>query len=286
MVVRLAVVSDTHLSPANTEAERNWDAVVRHLTRTVPDLIVHAGDISAEGADVRSDLDFARAQLDRLPGCWRAVPGNHDVGEPEPEWAITQRRRARYEEIIGPRFWSTDLDQWRLIGLDSQALMSGHDDDEHWWDWSAEQLTAEQPIVAVLHRPLSPTGPDEPDVDRRYLVEPYRSRFGQLLNGTNTRVVITGHAHQWRVQTVDGIQRIWAPSTWAVVSSDLQPAIGEKTVGLVELDLGRDGEQFDQPRLVIPDGVEHHITGHRERSSRRQAADGGVVRTSMMDGRR
>ncbi|HEX6420490.1 MAG TPA: metallophosphoesterase, partial [Acidimicrobiales bacterium] len=75
---RLLVVSDTHLSPRTPEADTNWDAVVRHVAATRPDLVVHAGDVSLDGALAPGDLDHARRRLDRLPVPWRAVPGNHD----------------------------------------------------------------------------------------------------------------------------------------------------------------------------------------------------------------
>ena len=42
---RLAIVSDTHLSSATPEADANWDAVVRHVDETRPDLVLHLGDL-------------------------------------------------------------------------------------------------------------------------------------------------------------------------------------------------------------------------------------------------
>lgn len=43
------MVSDTHLSAVAPEAEANWDAVVRHIALTAPDLVVHVGDLSLDG---------------------------------------------------------------------------------------------------------------------------------------------------------------------------------------------------------------------------------------------
>ena len=61
--------------------DRNWTAIVDHLAITKPDLVIHAGDISLDGAHSREDLEHAKVQLDRLGAPWRAVPGNHDLGE-------------------------------------------------------------------------------------------------------------------------------------------------------------------------------------------------------------
>src|SRR6516225_9914853 len=74
-------VSDTHLSPDAPEAQENWAAVVRYITAAAPDLVIHLGDLSLDGARNPADLDYARRQLDFLPVEWRAIPGNHDIGD-------------------------------------------------------------------------------------------------------------------------------------------------------------------------------------------------------------
>ncbi|MEM9566178.1 MAG: metallophosphoesterase [Actinomycetota bacterium] len=262
-------MSDSHLSVAKPEADRNWDLVVDHLAETRPDLVLHGGDISADGNDVIADLEHARAQLDRLPVPWLAVPGNHDLGDAEPEWALTRQRRIRYEQVFGDRFWVHELDRWRIVGVDSQAIASGHDDDEDSWAWMGAELATDRPTIVVLHRPVAPTAVDEPDTARRYLTEPQRSRFRHLLAGTgggpsNVVAVITGHIHQWRSQVVDGVAWIWAPSTWAVIADDLQPTIGTKAVGLVELDL----DAMGHARLVTPEGMDRNVvTAYAPRSA-------------------
>ncbi len=79
---QLVVVSDSHLSGRALDAERNWSAVVDHIRRTAPDLVVHVGDLSLDGEHDAADLDYAREQLGRLaPTPWIAVPGNHDIGD-------------------------------------------------------------------------------------------------------------------------------------------------------------------------------------------------------------
>jgi calcineurin-like phosphoesterase family protein len=75
------VVSDTHLSTRTPEALSNWDAVVRHASGSRPALVVHAGDVTADGVDRPDELGLARTALDRLGTPVWAVPGNHDVGE-------------------------------------------------------------------------------------------------------------------------------------------------------------------------------------------------------------
>ena len=252
----IAVVSDSHISMANPDAGRNWDAVIEHLTVTRPDLVIHAGDVTARGLDSSVDLGHARSQLDRLPVPWLVVPGNHDVGVPDVAWRVTTRRRARFEAAFGPRFWVSEQGDWRIVGLDTEALASGHLDDEASWAWTADQLSTDRPTVVVMHRPLAPLADDEADADRRYLAEPGRTRLRRLLDEAPVEIVVSGHLHQWRNLVSGSIRWIWAPSTWAAIDPTVQPVIGEKTVGLVELDLAAP----EQARLVRPAGIEHHLT--------------------------
>jgi 3',5'-cyclic AMP phosphodiesterase CpdA len=147
--MRIVVVSDSHLSPATPGAERNWEVALAHVERLRPDLVLHAGDISAEATDRPEDLAHARRLLDRIPAPWRAVPGNHDLGNPHPDRELVARWRCRYEAVFGPRFWQIELGGWRLVGLDSQALVDGHPDDDPAWRFTAEHLTGDRPIAVI-----------------------------------------------------------------------------------------------------------------------------------------
>src|SRR5271170_1452510 len=79
--MRVILVSDTHLSTRVPEAEANWEAVLRYVSATAPELVIHLGDLSMDGAHDVADLLYARRQLDRLAVPWHAVPGNHDIGD-------------------------------------------------------------------------------------------------------------------------------------------------------------------------------------------------------------
>ena len=79
--VRIVQVSDTHISRKRAYFVDNWDVFVEEMRRQPPDLIVHAGDVSFDGADDEDDIAFARREKDRLCAPWIAIPGNHDVGK-------------------------------------------------------------------------------------------------------------------------------------------------------------------------------------------------------------
>src|ERR1700761_4583227 len=106
MATRVIFVSDTHMSPDVPEAQANWAAVVAYIAAENPGLVVHLGDLSLDGARNPADLEHARRQLELLPVPWRAVPGNHDVGDnPLPgmpdSLAVDDARRERWLDVVG-----------------------------------------------------------------------------------------------------------------------------------------------------------------------------------------
>ena len=71
--IRIVQVSDTHVSRKRAYFVDNWDVFVDEMQRQPPDLIVHSGDVSFDGADDEDDIAFARREKDRLR---RAVDGH------------------------------------------------------------------------------------------------------------------------------------------------------------------------------------------------------------------
>ena len=256
-------VADTHLAPRSPGADENWAAVLAHIERTEPDLVVHAGDISLDGADHDDDLDHSRDLLDRLPVPWRAVPGNHDTGDigDAPRQPVDASRRARFQRALGQQFWVEDLDRWRLIGVDTQYLGSDLDGAGDAWTQLADALDTDRPTIVVGHRPIEPDGDRFTDAPHRYLTGATRDRLRRVLSDGSARLYVSGHVHQWRQGSLDGLDYVWVPSTWAVLPDRMQEVIGTKVVGLVEVELGDDPDQHPIVRLVEPDGIEQAVYG-------------------------
>jgi hypothetical protein len=183
------VVSDSHLSERTPEASANWGAVVDDVAADAPDLVVHTGDISADGARLPADLATARRELDRLAEAGVrlvAVPGNHDVGENpygDPDGdaddtvaddypLVSAAALDRYRDTIGPDRWFVDVGAWRLVGR-------------------------------------------------------------------------------------DGLDHVWVPTTWAVLPDRIQPVLGAKLCGVVELTLADDGGVG--VALRQPSGLAHWV---------------------------
>jgi 3',5'-cyclic AMP phosphodiesterase CpdA len=257
---RVLQVSDSHLSPDVPHADEHWDAVVAYVEATQPDLVIHTGDISAFGDTDETDLRHARRRLDELTVPWLAVPGNHDIGDAPPTATpIDDERRARYAASFGESRWTTELGGWHLVGLDVQALLSELPAAAEEWAWLADALATDLPIGLFVHRPLRPWRADTPDEPRRYAMGEGRQRLGALLAAASVHLVATGHVHQWWAGELDGAHHVWAPSTWAVLPDHIQPVIGAKVTGAVELALHGDGTVI--PTFVRPDGITDVVIG-------------------------
>lgn len=258
----MTVVSDTHLSPAAREAERNWDAVVRHVDETTPDLVVHVGDLTLDGAHDPADLRHARRQLDRLPVAWHAVPGNHDIGDnprpggPEGSTVDADRHR-RWLEVLGPDHWSLRLHGWTVVAINAQLLGSGLAAEADQWTWLESQLGVGgdgQAIMVVTHKPLVAADAEVAAAPPyRFVPRPAWDRLRDLFAGHPVALVVSGHVHQYRVLDLDGIRHVWAPTTWAVLPDEAQPILGTKRCGVVSLELAGTGRV--EPSLVEPGGL-------------------------------
>jgi 3',5'-cyclic AMP phosphodiesterase CpdA len=260
--VRVTVVSDSHLSERTPEAASNWDAVVDHVAATTPDLVVHAGDISADGASRPADLEVAAADVDRLPAPTVVVPGNHDVGVAPAlsgsEPPLDDARLDRFRDVFGADRFSARVGRWRIVGVDAQLFGAGTRVEDEQWDWLAAQLDGRAPLVFVLHKPLVPA---DGDVERpyRYVPAAARQRLLALLDASRPAVVVSGHVHQRLRHERAGATHVWAPTTWAVLPDDLQAPVGEKVCGVVELTLHDDGRA--DVAEVVPPGLRNHMLG-------------------------
>jgi len=260
---RVILVSDTHLSASAPQAQANWDAVVSYAGASAPDLVIHCGDLSQDGARDAEDLRHGRAQLERLPTAWRAVPGNHDIGDnpwPGVPVGITvdAARHQRWLDIIGADHWSLTVSGWVVLAINAQLLGSGLEAEAAQWSWLQEQIgrhRGRQPVALITHKPVTATGTELAAAPPyRFWPPSARDRLARLFGGTPPALVMSGHVHQYRLLRLDGTDHLWVPTTWAVLPGHVQPVLGAKRCGIVSLGLttGTPAEQ----ELVEPDGLE------------------------------
>jgi 3',5'-cyclic AMP phosphodiesterase CpdA len=265
-VVRILQVSDTHLAPDRPQNLANWDAVVEHVRRHPPDLVVNTGDIASDAPAEPSELDFAAGHHDRLDVEVVAVPGNHDVGDHRgPDDSVRQGHRLdpslreRYGRLFGPEWWCRDLPGCRLVGANTQLMGSGADGEQDQWDDLAGWLTGSSaPVVLFVHKPLFLDDPAVPGERFRYLQAPARDRLLALMADAPVALVASGHTHQYRRRTVGGRSYSWGPSTAFVLAPAAQPTFGLRQVGAVDITIDGSGATT---RLVRPQGIVDHVLG-------------------------
>jgi 3',5'-cyclic AMP phosphodiesterase CpdA len=265
--MKIAIVSDTHLTPRVTAFGENWAAVRAWIEAAAPDLVVNLGDISADGATHPDELDSARPAFAGLRSEMRFVPGNHDIGDNplEPggptDHPVDLDRLAHYRRLFGPDWWSLDCGAWQIVALNAQLFATGTGAEAEQLAWLEERLGERRgPLGVLLHKPLFRNGPGDAEVHQRYVPARPRRRLLTALASRDLRFVASGHAHQARRLHVDGVEHVWAPSTAYCMPDGMQERVGEKIVGLVTIDLRGDGHRVE---TVVPAGlVRHNILDH------------------------
>jgi predicted phosphodiesterase len=249
--MRIALVSDTHLARRVPAFMANWQAVRAWLDAVSPDLILHLGDITVNGAEHAAELDEARAVFESLPAPIRFLPGNHDVGDNPIAPGVPNAhpldlaRLADYRRVFGPDRWSIEAEGWSLIGLNAQLFGTGEAEEAAQFDWLASVLgESDGPLGVFLHKPLFRNGPEDTEAHIRYVPHKPRQRLLALLARRDLRFVAAGHTHQHRQHAVEDIEHVWMPSCTVIFGDAMQERIGDKTVGTMLLELTPDGHRF------------------------------------------
>lgn len=261
MTVRVAQISDSHLSPSKPFFQGNFERVVAHLHDDRPDLVINTGDLSLDGADLDADLEHAQAAHAKLSIETHVLPGNHDVGDHVDvarRQPVNAERLDRYRRIIGADAWAIDLPGWRLLGLNALTLGTEAVDDGAQMELIRDGLaTLDGRALAIfLHKPLMDETYEEALVNSRFTTPGPRAALLAALGSVIPAVMACGHVHQYRDTTVAGTRHVWAPATSFLISDPWQPGYGCKTIGYVEHEFDADGAHRHRLRGVR--GIEHH----------------------------
>lgn len=215
---RIAVISDTHLSPRHGFFYRNVARTIEAINAASPDFALHAGDITINGAEDDEDLRFAAFVHERIAAPILFTPGNHDVGE-EPGAAhvgqpIDADRIARYRRVFGECWWMHTIGAWRIFSINSMLFGSGLGAEAAQWEWLACALRRARsaPVGLITHKPLWLDDPEEAPAPAWTLAPALRMRLREALAGVDLRFVVSGHLHQSRARRFDGALHVWAPS--------------------------------------------------------------------------
>lgn len=257
---RIVQVADIHLGAGEEHHLDNWLKVAAWISRERPDLVVVNGDLVMGDPDNDADHAFARAQIGRIPVACRYLPGNHDIGDNVISGKMIKRvddaRRARFATHFGEERWAFEAAGWGFVGLNSQLLGSnGQAAEAEQWTWLAHTLTQfnDRQVALFLHKPLfldHPTEPDheDPTLRQSCIDSGSRARLLDLCRRHRVRLVSSGHKHQTRSFSLDGIYYLWGPSTACVNSPPTTLHWGTREVGFIDY-------------RFRPSGFDHRIVG-------------------------
>jgi 3',5'-cyclic AMP phosphodiesterase CpdA len=256
LTVRIAQISDTHLSADRPIFVANFDRMAEHLRADRPDIVIDTGDISLDGADSDADLAFAVGRHRALGLDMHLIAGNHDIGDDpggKTRQPVNEARVARWRAIAGEAHFVQDIPGWRLVGIDS--LLLGLDLPEaHEQDEAVRTAVARangRAIALFLHKPICDEAFEETIESTRFLRPTRRAHLLSLFGARRHALAACGHVHQYRDGMIGGMRHVWAPAVSFLISDPWQPVYGAKTVGYVE-------------HLFHPDGTHaHRLVGVR-----------------------
>jgi 3',5'-cyclic AMP phosphodiesterase CpdA len=240
--MRIIQISDTHLSPGKAHFAGNWAPLARWIVEQYPDLVIHTGDVTVDGADVEEDIRSGAELMRGLGVRFRAVPGNHDVGDAgHTHQPVNEERLQRWRTHFGPDRWVEDIEDWRLIGLDALLIGSGEREEGGQADWLDGVMndTGSRRIAWFLHRPLFLDSPSEGDTGYWSIKPQPRAQLLHLVKRHSVALVASGHLHKAHDFRHDGTRYIWAPSSAFLVGPAMKapPMPGEDRLGAVVYDL-------------------------------------------------
>ena len=243
-VIRVAQISDTHLSHRRAYAVPNVQAVLRAIVEDQPDFVVHTGDITADDPDDAEERAFAFRTLSTgMPRPFAVIPGNHDTGGFSGDlW--TQERNDAFRETWGADTFSFDLGAWRLIGANVYRLGETEHD-----AWLTEQCRTDRFVALFVHQPMFLRAFEVEDDPDWSLDRDRRRALRNCLGDADVRLVASGHLHRYLELTP---VHVFGPSAGFLGT----PATDGSTqvVGYVSFGLHDDGTVTH--RLVVPQGVE------------------------------
>jgi 3',5'-cyclic AMP phosphodiesterase CpdA len=190
-LVTIAHISDPHVgSPYFVPNLMN--RVIAELNELKPDAVVVTGDLTSEG--FRQEYKSWVAYAERIESPLYTVPGNHDsrnVGY------------LHFEDLIGPRMWSVDLEGVRIVGMDSSEpdqnegkVGRGH------YEWIHKEFSAPSALkIFVLHHHLLPI----PGTGRERSTVMDAGDLLEVLIHAGVQIVLSGHKHVpyvWRLENM------------------------------------------------------------------------------------
>lgn len=257
---RLVQVSDTHLSRHKAYFQSNWERFLDLMRADPPDLVVVTGDLCFDAVEFPDDVAFARRQMDRIPCPWRAIPGNHDIGDQWPDLKfkapVDDAKIGLWRDSFGDDRWVQDHGGWRLVGLNGLVFDSPLAEERAQWDWLEAALAGRdgREVLLFVHKPLYLDDPAATGESTMHYGAGTRARLLDLARRHGVRAISSGHLHRHWSGRDGEVDLVWAPSC-AFVIGGFPPRLpmGRLEVGYVEWRLAAGSATH---RIVVPDGFD------------------------------
>jgi len=252
-------ISDAHLSPRNGLFRDNLERLRQLALDVGPDLVVATGDLSLDGADSAADLALAAALHEAFPAPLLALPGNHDIGSHAhtmPRQPVDTTRLMRWQARLGAGRGVVDLAGWRIVGLNSEVMGTGLEEEAAQAAFVAEAAAGagDRRIAVFLHKPIFVTTPADPTFDYWSVPPAARASLAPLMAHPSLRLVASGHLHLHRQFDLGSVRFAWAPPVSFIVNPAEQPDLaGERCCGALLHRLLPDAVATE---LLVPPGME------------------------------
>jgi len=268
-ILRIVQITDTHLSPTKSHFNSNWAPLVAWIEEQKPDLIIHTGDLTVDGADMEADLAFCRERIAELSAPVLSLPGNHDIGHlPGSHQPVNMQRLTRWRDHFGPDYWAKDLGDWRIIGLNSLIIGADSAEEEEQFQWLEAELNNSdgKPVAIFAHKPVFVDQPDEGDTGYWGIRPAPRQRLYDLFAANNVKLHASGHLHRAWAGEAYGTSYIWAPAAAFIVGAMERDLPGERILGAAIHDLGETVEseivRIEELTPYVIDDVVHEVYPH------------------------
>ena len=187
-VVRLAILSDIHVTPGNANEGKLREAVAE-INATDVDAVMLTGDLTNEGSD--EQLSNVKGIMDGIIHPLYVIPGNH-----ENNWS--QSACKTFNDLGGSDRFVFTVDNLVVVGMNCGPFMKmgdGHikQEDLLWLDSTLTVMVKPgMKVLSVNHYPIL----DDLDNYRAYV---------DILKKYPVITHQCGHYHSWRLYETDGI---------------------------------------------------------------------------------
>ena len=190
-VVKLAILSDVHVTPGNANEGKLREAVAE-INATDVDAVMMTGDLTNEGSD--EQLHNIKGILDGITHPLYVIPGNH-----ENNWS--QSACKTFNDLWGSDRFVFTVDDLVVVGMNCGPFMKmgdGHikQEDLLWLDSTLNVMVGPgMRVLSVNHYPIL----DDLDNYRAYV---------DILKKYPVVTHQCGHYHRWRLYETDGINGV------------------------------------------------------------------------------